>query len=212
MSADPTGAPPPVPGGHPDRTRWNAKYAAGFVPSFRPHPLAVRALALDLPDGPVAELACGPSGAALLAAANGRQVTAVDVSEVALWLLGDEARRRGLGGLVTLVHADLSAWRPEPRSYALVLCTGFWLADVFTPAAGAVADGGLLAWEALTAAARDKRPGLPAEWCLAPGEPASLLPPGFTLIDQSDVPGGARRQLLARRASALPRDSVVVTT
>ena len=198
MSADPTGA-PPVPGGHPDRTRWNARYAAGFVPSFRPHPLAVRALALDLPDGPVAELACGPSGAALLAAANGRPVTAADVSEVALRLLSDEARRRGLGGLITPVHADLSAWSPEPRSYALVLCTGFWLAGVFTSAAGAVADGGLLAWEALTAAARDKRPGLPAEWCLAPGEPASLLPPGFTLIDQSDRPDRPRRALLARR-------------
>jgi Methyltransferase domain len=201
MSADPPGAPPPVPGGHPDRTRWNAKYAAGFVPTFRPHPLAVRALALDLPDGPVAELACGPSGAALLAAADGRPVTAVDVSEVALWLLGDEASRRGLGGLVTLVHADLSTWTPEPRSYALVLCTGFWLAGVFAAATGAVADGGLLAWEALTAAARDQRPDLPAEWCLAPGEPASLLPPGFTLIDQSDVPDRSRRALLARRTS-----------
>jgi len=170
------------------------------VPSFAPHPLAVRALALDLPDGPVADLACGPSGAALLAATQGRQVTAVDVSEVALWLLGDEARRRGLGGLITLVHADLAAWSGVPRSYALVLCTGFWDRRVFAAAAGAVADGGLLAWEALTAEARRTHPGLPAQWCLAPGEPASVLPPGFTLIDQSDQPGRERRQLLARRA------------
>jgi SAM-dependent methyltransferase len=198
MSAEDIG---PVPGDHPDRTRWNARYAGGFVPSFRPHPLAVRALALDLPDGPVADLACGPSGAALLAAADGRRVTAVDVSEVALWLLGDEARRRGLGGLITLVHADLSAWSGEPRSYALVLCTGFWNAAVFAAAAGSVADGGVLAWEALTAEARGTRPGLPAQWCLAPGEPASLLPPGFTLIDQSDKPGRERRQMLARRTA-----------
>ena len=69
------------------------------------------------------------------AAADGRRVTAVDVSEVALRLLGDEARRRGLGGLVVLVHADLSAWSPEPGSYALVLCTGFWLSGVFAAAA-----------------------------------------------------------------------------
>ena len=193
----------PVPGGHPDRTRWNARYASGFVPSFRPHPLAVRALALGLPDGPVADLACGPSGAVLLAAASGRQVTAVDVSEVALRLLGDEARRQGLGHLITMVHADLSAWSPEPRSYALVLCTRFWLPGVFTAAAGAVADGGLLAWEALTAEARRSRPGLPAQWCLAPGEPASLLPPGFTLLDQSEVPGRERRQMLARRAALI---------
>ena len=47
--------------------------------------------AVDLPDGPVADLACGASGTALLAAAHGRRVTAVDVSEVALGMLGAEA-------------------------------------------------------------------------------------------------------------------------
>ena len=193
MSAEDAG---PGPGDHADRIRWNAKWAAGPAPSFTPHPLAVRALALDLPEGPVADLACGPSGAVLLAAAQGRQVTAVDVSEVALGLLGQEARRRGLSQLVTLVHADLAAWSPEPGRYALVLGTGFWLLAVF---AAAVADGGLLAWAALTAEARRAHPELPPQWCLAPGEPASLLPPGFTLIDQSDVPGRARRQMLARR-------------
>ena len=131
-----------VPGDHPDRVRWNAKYAVGFTPSFAPHPLATRSLALDLPDGPVADLACGPSGTALLAATRGRQVTAVDVSEVALGLLGAEAARRGLGHLITLEHADLSAWIPSPRSFALVLCTGFWDSAPFRVAAGAVAGGG----------------------------------------------------------------------
>ena len=193
----------PVPGDHPDRIRWNTRYGSGPAPSFSPNPLAARALALGLPGGPVADLACGPSGAALLAAANGRRVTAVDVSEVALRLLGDQARRRGVDGLITLVHADLSAWSPEPCSYALVLCTGFWLAGVFAAAAGAVADGGLLAWEAFTAGARRARPGLQPEWCLAPGEPASLLPPGFGVLDQSDLPGRDQRLLLARRASAI---------
>ena len=201
MSAEGTGL---VPGDHPDRIRWNAKYAAGFVPSFRPHPLAARALAAGLPGGQVADLACGPSGAALLAAEQGRRVTAVDISEAALGLLGAEAGRRGLSHLITLVHADLSAWVPEPRSHALVLCVGFWDATVFRAAAAAVADGGLLAWEALTADARRKRPGLPPEWCLAPGEPASLLAPGFTVLEQSEVPGRDRRRLLARRDGAAP--------
>jgi hypothetical protein len=196
MSCEGTG---PVPGGHPDRIKWNARYAAGSVPSFRPHPLAVRALALDLPDGPVAELACGPSGSALLAAAQGRRVIAADISEVALGLLGDEARRRGLGHLITVVHADLPSWSPEPRSHTLVLCTGFWLSAAFAAAAGAVADGGLLAWQAYTAEARRAHPSLAAEWCLAPGEPASLLPAAFTLLDQGPVPGRDQRFMLARR-------------
>ena len=196
MSAEASGL---VPGHHPDRVKWNAKYGAGFVPSFRPNPLAARALALVLPDGPVADLACGPSGAALLAAEQGRRVTAVDVSEVALGLLGAEAGRRGLGHLITLVHADLSGWAPEPRSYALVLATGFWDAATFAAGAAAVADGGLLAWEALTAEARQGHPGLPPEYCLGPGEPASLLPPGFTVLDQGEVPARARRYLLSRQ-------------
>ena len=200
MPADGAG---PVPGDHADRIRWNAKYGAGFVPSFTPHPLAVRALAAELPDGPVADLACGPSGAALLAAEQGRPVAAVDVSEVALGLLGAEARRRGLAHLITLVHADLSSWAPEPRSCALVLGIGFWDVAVFRAAAVAVAEGGLLAWEALTAEARRRHPDLPPEFCVGPGEPASLLPGGFTVIDQADVSHRARRQMLARRRDTI---------
>lgn len=184
--------------GHPDRLRWNARYEDGFGGSFAPHPLAVRALSLDLPDGPVLDLACGTSGSALLAAEAGRRVTAVDVSEVALGLLGAEARRRGLGQLIALVQANLGTWRPEPASYSLVVCTGYWDRPVFAAAADAVAAGGVLGWEAFTADARHTRPGLRADWCLDPGEPASLLPAGFTVIAQQDLPDD-RRSLLARQ-------------
>lgn len=188
--------------GHPDRVRWNARYERGYPVSFEPHPLAVRAFSLRLPDGPVADLACGPGGSALLAAAAGRQVTAVDVSDVALGLLADEAGRRGLDGLITVVQADLQAWRPEPGGYALVTCTGYWDRAVFAAAAGAVVPGGIVGWESLTAEARSVRPGLCAGWCVGPGEPAALLPPGFTVLDQHDVPSashGPKRLLLARR-------------
>jgi hypothetical protein len=191
--------------GHPDRQRWNAKYAGRPDVPFRPHPLAAAALRLALPAGPVADLASGPSGSALLAAAAGRRVTAVDVSDVALGLLGEEAGRRGLAGLVTLVHADLAAWRPPAGSFALVLCTGFWDPAAFGTAVTAVAPGGVLGWEAFTAEARHVRPRLPAAWCLGPGEPAALLPPGFELLSQEDLPGeqrGGRRRMLARRGQA----------
>jgi SAM-dependent methyltransferase len=212
--------------GHPDQVRWNARYA-GSTPSFRPHPLAERVLGLapgapvpvgsmpagsmpagpgllggPLPGGPVADLACGPSGSALLAAAQGRQVTAVDVSAVALDLLGQEARRRGLAGQITLVHVDLASWRPDPAGYALVLCTGFWDPAVFAVAARATKPGGVLGWEAFTVAARQARPTLNPAWCLGPGEPAVLLPGDFTVLTQQDVANpdhGDRRRLLARR-------------
>jgi len=192
---------PPELAGHPDRLKWNARYSGGYTPSFIPHPLAGEALALPMPDGPVLELACGPSGSALLAAAAGRSVTAVDASDVGLGLLASEARRRGLDDLFTLVHADLGSWRPAAAAFSLVLCTGYWDRPVFGYATTAVRDGGLLAWEALTEEARRDRPHLPAEWCVGPGEPASLLPPGFDVLSQREAgpEPPPRRRLVARR-------------
>lgn len=192
--------------GNPDRLRWNERYSGGaYAASFEVRPLAEQACALPLPDGPVLDLASGPSGSALLAAQRGRAVTAVDVSDVALGLLVAEARRRGVSDLVTVVHADLLSWRPPAgAAYALVLCTGYFDRAVFAVAAGAVAPGGLLGWEAFTLAARRDRPRLPAEWCLGPGEPATLLPGDFEVISQEDVGSepAARRRLLARRRLA----------
>jgi SAM-dependent methyltransferase len=187
-----------------DRLRWNDRYgSARYAPSFAPHPLAELALGMPLVAGSVLDLACGPSGSALLAAERGRSVVAADVSEVALGLLIAEARRRRLEQLISAVQVDLTAWQPAPQAYAVVLCTGYWDRGVFAVAAGLVAPGGLLGWEALTWAARRAHPRLPAEWCLAPGEPGSLLPPGFEVISQQDArpEPGARRRLLARRTA-----------
>ena len=193
---------------HPDRRRWNARYTGDFAVSFAAHPLMVAALARLLPEGPVLDLACGPSGSALLAAATGRRVTAVDVSDAALSLLAEAACRRGMTGLVSLVHADLAAWRPQPGSYAVVLCTGYWDRDLFPAAADAVTAGGVLGWEAFTAGARLMRPDLPEAWVLGTGEPASLLPPGFETLSQQELPdarAGAKRRLMARRGPGDPR-------
>lgn len=188
--------------GHPDRLRWNARYQSGPGASFAPHPLAVRALAMAPPAGPVADLASGPSGTALLAAAAGRMVTAVDISDVALALLAAEAGRRGLRDRITLVQADLRDWRPEGTGYALVLCTGYWDRVVFGTAMTAVAPGGLLGWEAFTAEARRARPTLCPQWCLAEGEPACLLGGDFEVLDAGGSTGhgqGAKRSMIARR-------------
>ncbi|TDD85908.1 class I SAM-dependent methyltransferase [Actinomadura darangshiensis] len=182
--------------GHPDRLRWNAKYSDAAAKPPHAHPLAERALSLGFPDGPVLDLASGPSGSALLAAEAGRAVTAVDISEIALDRLSAEARKRGLTPLITTMQADLTDWQPDALGYALILCTGFWDRAVFERAAGAVLPHGLLAWEAFAEEARRDRPHLPAEWCLNPDEPASLLPDDFTVLDETDTNG--KRRFLAR--------------
>jgi SAM-dependent methyltransferase len=192
---------------HPDRLRWNAKYSGDFCPAFSPHPLALTALALDLPAGSVLELACGPSGSALTAAEAGRAVVAVDASDVALDLLRQEARQRGLDELISLVHADLTAWRPPPGEFALVLCTGYWDAGLFPAAAGAVRPGGVLGWEALTTAVLRVRPELPSNWCVGPGEPVSLLPVGWPVLRSDELVEQMRRRLLTRRPELFDQDS-----
>jgi SAM-dependent methyltransferase len=190
---------------HPDRIRWNTKYAADFRPSFQPRQVALSALARPLPAGLVLDLACGPSGIVLLAAAAGRDCVAVDASDTGLGLLAAEAARRRLSDRISLVHADLASWRPEPARYALVLCTGFFDPRVFVAAARAVRPGGMIGWEAFTVDARAGRPTLPLSWCLRPGEPASLLPAGFEVLEVTDLPDGrgaaaGRRRMLARLA------------
>jgi SAM-dependent methyltransferase len=172
--------------GHPDRERWNTRYEGRHPVSFEPHPAAVRALSLGLPDGPVADLACGLGGSALLAAAAGHRVTAVDISDVALGMLAEEASRRGLGELITVVQTDLGAWRPEPGGYALVLCTGFWERAAFATAAGAVAAGGVLGWEAFTVEARRARPG----W--SPVSPRRCCPPDSRFSTSVTCPGAPK--------------------
>ncbi|HEX7995147.1 MAG TPA: class I SAM-dependent methyltransferase, partial [Streptosporangiaceae bacterium] len=174
-----------------DRDRWNSRYRdANFSASFLPHPLAEQALALPLPAGPVLDLACGPSGTVLLTAAAGRPSVAVDISDAALALLAEQARTRELAGQLAIVQADLETWRPRPASCALVVCTGYWDAGQFEAAAAAVVPGGLLAWEALTTGALRERPGLPARWCLRAGEPASLLPRGYEVLHEENLPAG----------------------
>ena len=81
-----------------------------------------------------------------------------------------------------------------------MLCTGFWDPALFAAAAAAVLAGGLLGWEALTAQARRARPSVPASWCLAPGEPASLLPDGFSVLQEyQQAAARSKRRLLVRR-------------
>ena len=66
---------------------------------------------------------------------------------------------------------------------------------------GCRVEHGLIAWEAFTAAILADRPSFPERWCLRDGEPAALLPPGFTVLEQQEVPG-RRRRLIARNLAA----------
>lgn len=175
---------------HPDGARWNERYRRS-EPGFTPSPLVSQAAEAGLPDGPVLELACGPSGNALALAAMGRRVVAVDVSDVALEQLDGEVRRRGLGELVECVLADVPAYRPAGR-FALVLATLYWDAAAFETACAAVSPCGLLGWEALADTGDDRPFRVPH------GELGSRLPEDFTIVSEDLITDRPSTRLLAR--------------
>ncbi|MPY80376.1 MAG: methyltransferase domain-containing protein [Actinophytocola sp.] len=171
---------------HPDRLRWNARYET-TPPDFVPHPFAAEALRAGIPDGRVLEFACGRSGTALAFAEAGRDVVAVDVSDLALGQLAEEASRRGLR--VECVLADAHAYQPEGE-FALVMAIRFWDPDVYATACQAVASGGLVQWEALA------DPG-GGRWRVRPGELSARLPEGFLVLSEQTASDASR--LTARR-------------
>ena len=151
------------------------------------------------------ELACGASASALTLAQMGRAVTAVDVSDVALELLVRAATELGLDERIDASPRDLYAYRPPTRAFALVFCRRFWDPAVFAAGCDAASVGGLVAWEAFLHDPAEGGPPIDPRYCLAPGEPASLLPTGFRLLAQS-VHGEPERRwvtMLARRSAGI---------
>ncbi len=189
---------------HPERLKWNRRYRAPKRLSPRKTcPLYESAVSLEYPDGPVLELAAGMSAQALAQAEAGRDVLAVDISDVALDRLRAEAKERGLASRLTCVEADLRTWRPPAdHRYALVICVMYWERAVFDYAWTAVSDGGLLAWQAFTLDHLRYRPAQNRDWCLKAGEPGSRLPHGvFGVLHEADEDEGHRvvRRMVARR-------------
>lgn len=206
MSADTPGPVVRVPVAlrrHPDRLRWNRRYRSE-PPAFIAHPLAHAAVAAGLPDGPVLELASGRSGSALMLAKTGRQVLAVDISDVALSQLSAEAERCGVSANIECVLADIASYDPGEQRFALALATYFWDATAFAAACRAVMPGGLLGWDSLARPPADEHGHLP--WRIAHGELSARLPARFTVLDEQLIVTGTKRstRLLARAVPAAP--------
>jgi len=127
---------------------WDARYAGHGHALWSGDPNAVLvAEATDLPPGRALDVGCGEGADALWLADRGWQVTAVDISAVALRRGQAEGARRGLG--VEWVHADLLAAPPQPGAFDLV--TSHFLhvptaerERLYASLAAAVAPGGTL--------------------------------------------------------------------
>ncbi len=130
-----------------DATAWDERYAGtDLVWSGEPN-RTVAAEVAELPAGRALDLAAGEGRNSVWLAQRGWVVTAVDFSATGL----DKARRLAAQHAVTVatVRTDVTAYRPEPGHYDLVVLAYLQLpvdvlAPVLTAAVEALAPGGTL--------------------------------------------------------------------
>jgi SAM-dependent methyltransferase len=99
---------------------WDARYAESErIWSGRPNQRLVEEVA-GLASGRVLDVGCGEGADAVWLAEHGWQVTALDVSEVALARVMEHAAEAGVAGKVETLHHDLVGGGPAPGRYDLV--------------------------------------------------------------------------------------------
>src|SRR5216683_2733505 len=167
------------------QTDWDSKHRAAVeAPPSEPASI-VRELLPLLPKGRALDIACGMGRHALLLAARGQDVTAVDFSGVALDSLEARARdmhtpvrrtrslsepSRSLHGRIRLVREDLEHAEIPERTFDLILCIQYLQRSLFPQIARALRPGGVLLFETYTRAQLDFTAG--------PRNPAHLLESG----------------------------------
>ncbi|MFJ9588559.1 class I SAM-dependent methyltransferase [Streptomyces acidicola] len=170
-----------------DAQRWDEMYRSrDQVFSGNPNGVLV-AEATDLPPGQALDVGCGEGADALWLARRGWQVTAVDISEVALQRAAAEAV--DLKGRVAWARADLTTTPPPADAFDLVSIQYFPLLRRPDHAAlrgllDAVAPGGTLLF--VTHALADLAPRHeedfdPADY-YQPDDIAQLLGPTWTIL------------------------------
>lgn len=106
-----------------DRLKWNERHAAkqGF---HLPDTYLVKQLSVLQPHK-VLDLACGRGRNAFYLAENGFQVTAVDISEVGLQILAEEAVQRKLNISIAEVDLDEPSALFEMGTFDCIVCLNF---------------------------------------------------------------------------------------
>ena len=134
-----------------DEALWDERYrSSGALWSGAPNPqLATEAAGLV--PGAALDAGCGEGADAIWLAGRGWQVTAVDISAVALSRAAARAAEAGAGTAqrITWLHEDLTGWAPPASRYDLVSAQFMQLPPgsrevMFGRLAAAVAPGGSL--------------------------------------------------------------------
>ncbi|WP_134701509.1 methyltransferase domain-containing protein [Ammoniphilus sp. YIM 78166] len=131
-----------------DRIKWNEKYRQKLQERLCPPPPNETLLGIVssyLTGGSCLDLACGLGGNSFYLAKHGYQVTAVDVSDVALDFIQEKATDHGLSILTQ--QQDLDQIQLQEEAYDLVIVTYFLDRKLFPSLKQAVKKEGLLFME-----------------------------------------------------------------
>lgn len=183
-----------------DRRRWDERFTAdGLVMGRAPKPLVLEFEASLPRRGRALEIACGEGQLAAWLARRGLEVTAVDISPVALAKLRVQAAEEGFAQRIRAVEADLDHGLPRlVPGLDLVTCIDFYSPAVIAQARELLAPGGMLLVQVLL-----QSPGGASPHRAAPGE-ALAFAAGLRLHCYREGVFGARAlaQLLAQREPA----------
>lgn len=135
-----------------DRDKWNSRYRERGPEAFGRRPNdwlhQHRGLLLVQPRGQVLDLACGNGRNALYLARLGFEVEAVDISEVAISWLEQEAEETGVNLWARV--GDLTRMKFPPNRFQVILNFNFLERSLFPVIEEVLAPGGLLFFETFT--------------------------------------------------------------
>jgi len=130
-----------------DKTRWEKKYQAQFLPKGNVEIVEKYA---HLAQGKVAlDIACGMGRNSKVLAKMGFEVEALDISPTAIASLQNIEH-------ITPKEVDFDSYRLKENQYDLVVCTYFLKRELFPQIIKAIKTGGVLIYETFTEDANNK--------------------------------------------------------
>ncbi len=148
-----------------DRDRWDQRWSASRqdadpIGEVAPDAIAAHPPILEtIPTGGRAlDLACGVGAQSLWMTARGLQVTALDVSPVAIEILIGAAASAGLAVEASVWDTD-AGLPADARDFAMIVCQRYRAPDLYEELVDRLRPGGVLVLTVLSAVGLDGEPG-----------------------------------------------------